>query len=64
MVGWVIADEGCQSGAVEIARDHGILLLVSTDVAEIVAVSRLWPTDVSTPKRAYVFRESIDKLLA
>ena len=64
IIGWVIAHKGFQSGAIEIARDHGILLSDSTDVAEIVAVSRLLPTDVSPPKRAYAFRESIDKLLA
>ncbi|HUT70285.1 MAG TPA: restriction endonuclease [Desulfatiglandales bacterium] len=50
IVGWIVAHEGFQNGAERAARDHGIVLADSLDLAEIAALSRItnvWETPES-----------------
>lgn len=41
IIGWIISHNGFQSGATERAKNHGIIISDSLDIAEIIAVSKL-----------------------
>jgi len=40
IIGWLIAHNGVQSGGVTKAKNHGIVISDSVDIAEIIALSR------------------------
>src|SRR5208282_1021981 len=52
IVGWMIGHSGFQSGARETAKNQGIILSDSLDLAELVALSRSLPESDSAEQRA------------
>jgi hypothetical protein len=64
VIGWVMAHHGLQSGAASRARNHGIIYSDSLDVAEILALSRRIPEDVSAAERSLIIRKRIQDLSA
>ena len=52
ILGWMISHKGFQSGAITLARSHGIILSRSTDISEIMALSRLLAQDKQPQVRA------------
>jgi hypothetical protein len=59
IVGWIIGDSGFQSGARDTARDHGILLSDSLDIAELFAMSRSSSDVLPATARAAEFVDRI-----
>jgi hypothetical protein len=59
IVGLVIGHSGFQSGADTTARNHGVLLADSYDVAEILALSRSVPQEKGAHARASAYRDRV-----
>jgi len=51
IVGWIMAHSGFQSGAADEAKNHGILLSDTLDIAELVAHSKAFHPDVPPSAR-------------
>ena len=64
IVGWIIAHRGLQSGALQMAVDHGIVVADSLDMAEIVTLSRVVGNGLKSPERVAEVRKMIqDRLI-
>ena len=63
IVGWIVAHNGFQTGAETKARNNGVILSDSLDLAEIAAKSRLLSEVDETIERVDKLHESITQLL-
>jgi hypothetical protein len=63
VVGWIIGHSGFQSGAVTLARNHGIVLSDSLDIAEICAQSRQFPLVKDSAEYDKLLRQRVAALL-
>lgn len=57
--GWIIAHNGVQAGGLTYAKNHGIIISDSYDLAEIVALSRTLDYSASPTKRADLIKSKI-----
>lgn len=60
IVGWMIAHNGFQSGAVEKARSHGLFLSDSIDVSEVAALSDRLDTSLDPPSRVQILKDMLE----
>lgn len=63
VVGWIIGHNGFQSGAITLARNHGIVLSDSLDLAEICAQSRRFPVHSDTEEHAQLLEKEVTAIL-
>lgn len=63
IVGWIISHSGYQSGAVDEAQKHGIILSDSLDIAEVIAQSEMFHPNASPSARADALITSCQALL-
>lgn len=64
IIGWFISHSGFQSGATDRAKNHGIVLSDSRDLAEIIAGCRKFANGKSNSERARVLMDRVQKILA
>lgn len=64
IIGLMIADSGFQSGADTKARNHGIITADTLDIAEIAALSKIFPESLPADSRAELCRNQVINLLA
>ena len=63
IVGWLIAHNGVQSGAISYAKNHGILISDSIDFAEIAALSHQFDMCCSADQRTAILKTWINNIL-
>lgn len=63
IVGWLVTHSGLQSGAVTHAKNNGIIVSDSKDIAEIVALSRKLDVSLEPIGRAALIRNGIERYL-
>lgn len=63
VVGWLIAHSGAQGGAMTKARNHGIIISDTIDLAEISALSRQIDISSSAEERAKILHSWVLELL-
>jgi hypothetical protein len=63
VIGWLIAHNGAQSGALTKAQNHGIIISDSIDLAEIAAMSRILDINLTVNERVDRLRERVVDLL-
>jgi hypothetical protein len=63
VIGWLIAHSGAQSGAIAKARNHGIIISDSIDLAEIAVMSRKLDVALSIDDRINQLQESVTSVL-
>lgn len=64
LVGWLVAHNGVQSGGLTKARNHGIIVSDSVDLAEIAALSRQISYFTSTPERVELVRSMVSEIIS
>jgi hypothetical protein len=64
IIGWLIAHKGVQSGGVSYARNHGILISDSIDLAEIATLSRQLDESYPADKRAAILGARVNAILS
>ena len=64
IIGWMIAHSGFQSGAADLAKDQGIILSDSSDIAEILSLSKKFYPNLSVTERAENLRIEVDEILS
>ena len=64
IVGWFVANNGLQSGALEYANRFGIIHSDSRDLAEIITMSRAWQPSDGLLAPVELMRKEIDALIA
>tara|TARA_R100001369_G_scaffold91045_2_gene131171 strand:+ start:2605 stop:3483 length:879 start_codon:yes stop_codon:yes gene_type:complete len=52
IIGWMISHSGFQSGAVDRAKNYGLICSDSKDLAEVISISRKFHGDLDNPSRA------------
>lgn len=63
VVGWLIAHNGAQTGAWQKARDHGIVICDSIDLAEITVMSRRFYATSSSSEHIAFLQRGVAELL-
>ena len=64
VVGWLISHSGFQSGAETLARNHGILISASLDLAEVCSQARAHSEEATPAERASRLGDEIARALA
>lgn len=63
VVGWIVGHSGFQAGAITLAKNYGILLSDSLDMAEICVQSRRFPAPYSKPDYDSFIKNEVSKAL-
>jgi hypothetical protein len=63
IIGWFVAHSGVQSGGITKARNHGIIVSDSLDLAEVAVLSRYLDDSFSPEQRANVLLQQVKDLL-
>lgn len=64
VVGWMVGHSGFQSGALTVARNHGIVTSESLDLAEVCAQSRALTRGFDPVERVRIMLDRVDELLS
>jgi len=64
IVGWMVAHSGFDGGAMDRAKNEGILLSDSLDLADMLSVSRSLAPGLSPHERAVEFQRLVEEILA
>lgn len=63
VVGWMIAQSGFQSGALDYAKDEGIILSDTVDISEIITQSKKFYPNIDGAKRADVLEKEVNRII-
>lgn len=64
VIGWIIAHNGLQSGGVTKARNHGIIVSDSIDLAEISTLSRHINENLAPTERVNILKKRVKEFLS
>jgi hypothetical protein len=59
IIGWLLAHKGVQSGGLTLAKNEGIIISESVDIAELAAVSRKIDISKSANDRSLIFHDMV-----
>lgn len=63
ILGWIMAHSGFQTGAADEAKNHGIVLSDTLDLAELICLSDTFHPSLSPPSRAHTLIEECRHLI-
>lgn len=63
IIGWIISHEGFQSGAIDRAKNYGIICSDSRDISELISCSRKFKGDHASKDRPKMFKPEIDRII-